>query len=250
MIEAFFFGAEGREVFGTYHPPTGGGVNHLTIICPPLFAEYMSTHLALRELAISLSTAGQHVIRFDYRGTGDSSGEISEMRLQDWIEDIRSTIREGIDISGASQLNLVGVRAGALLLCKALQRGDRVHRIALWDPVPDGRSYVETLRDVQRSLLARNPFLRRGEKTSAATELAGQPVADAMIDDLTTLESAVYNDIDDVAEVVFTKEDAEMPPKPTRRSLVRFPCNWGTDSEALLMPKPVLERLRAIVVGR
>ena len=82
MIEAFFFGEDGNEIFGTYHAPGGMGTDALTVICPPLLAEYMSTQVALRELAISLSAAGHHVLRFDYRGTGDSAGDIADMMRQ------------------------------------------------------------------------------------------------------------------------------------------------------------------------
>ena len=51
MIEAFFFGPSNQQVFAIYHPPVGGSGQVLTVICPPLFNEYMRTHLALRELA-------------------------------------------------------------------------------------------------------------------------------------------------------------------------------------------------------
>ena len=54
MIEAFFFGPSNQQVFAIYHPPAGGSGQVLTVICPPLFNEYMRTQLALRELAISL----------------------------------------------------------------------------------------------------------------------------------------------------------------------------------------------------
>ena len=64
----------------------------LTVICPPLFNEYMRTQLALRELAISLAERGQHVLRLDYRGTGDSFGDLGEVAISDWVEDIALAI--------------------------------------------------------------------------------------------------------------------------------------------------------------
>ena len=81
MIEAFFFGPSNQQVFASYHPPVGGSGQVLTVICPPLFNEYMRTQLALRELAISLAERGQHVLRLDYRGTGDSFGDLDEVTL-------------------------------------------------------------------------------------------------------------------------------------------------------------------------
>jgi alpha/beta superfamily hydrolase len=93
--EAFFFGPGNQQVFATYHPAAGGGGQVLTVICPPLFSDYMRTQLALRELAISLAERGQHVLRFDYRGTGDSIGEIGEVTVSNWLEDIALAVREG-----------------------------------------------------------------------------------------------------------------------------------------------------------
>jgi alpha/beta superfamily hydrolase len=50
--------------------------------------EYMRTHLALGELSLALAEKGQHVLRFDYRGIGDSFGELCDVTASDWLEDI------------------------------------------------------------------------------------------------------------------------------------------------------------------
>ena len=60
----------------------------LTVISPQLFNEYMCTHLALGELSLALAEKGQHVLRFDYRGTGDSFGDLCDVTASDWLEDI------------------------------------------------------------------------------------------------------------------------------------------------------------------
>ena len=126
----------------------------LTVICPPLFNEYMRTQLALRELAISLAERGQHVLRFDYRGTGDSSCELDEVAISDWLEDIALAVREGRDLSGSSVVRLLGVRAGALLACRSAGASGDVQRLVLWDPVPDGAEYLQALRRIQGQSLS------------------------------------------------------------------------------------------------
>ncbi|MGH7130027.1 MAG: alpha/beta fold hydrolase [Planctomycetaceae bacterium] len=156
MVEAFYFGPAGAELFAVYHPARDPGAEILTILCPPLFAEGMRTQLAMRELGISLAEAGQHVLRFDYRGTGDSAGTLAGIRLSDWCEDIRAVMREGMEISGAPRVNLVGVRAGALFLCCALQGQPPVDKVVLWDPVLSGTAYVGQLRRIQAKMLDRN----------------------------------------------------------------------------------------------
>jgi alpha-beta hydrolase superfamily lysophospholipase len=138
-----------KQVFATYHPASGGGGVVLIIICPPLFSDYTRTHLALRELAMALAERGQHVLRFDYRGTGDSFGDLGEVTVSDWLEDIALGVREGREISGSSVVRLLGVRAGALLACAAARALSDVQRLVLWDPISDGAGYLQVLRGVQ-----------------------------------------------------------------------------------------------------
>jgi predicted alpha/beta hydrolase len=66
---------------------------------PAAVLRYILTHLVLRELAMALAERGQHVLRFDYRGTGDSFGELGEVTVSDWLEDIALGVREGREIS-------------------------------------------------------------------------------------------------------------------------------------------------------
>src|SRR5207245_5586572 len=127
--EAFFFGPRNQRIFANYHPAAGGGGVMLTVICPPLFSDYMRTHLALRELAMVLAERGQHVLRLDYRGTGDSFGDLSEVAISDWVEDITLAVREGREISGSRVVRLLGVRAGALLASKSVGARSEERRV-------------------------------------------------------------------------------------------------------------------------
>src|SRR4029077_11133842 len=95
VTEAFFFGPSNQQLFANYHLPAGGNGRVLAVICPPLFSDYTRTQLALRTLAISLAASGQHVLRLDYRGTGDSFGDLGEVAISDWVEDIAFAVQEG-----------------------------------------------------------------------------------------------------------------------------------------------------------
>ena len=172
MHEAFFFGPSNQQLFANYHPAVRGDGRMLTVICPPLFSEYMRSHSMLRELAISLAEGGQHVLRLDYRGTGDSFGDLIEVGVSDWVEDIELAVREGRELSGNSVVRLLGVRAGALLACKSTGALNDVQRLVLWDPVPDGASYLQDLRDVQATLLEQHFYLSRDERREARQEYA------------------------------------------------------------------------------
>ena len=246
MQEAFFFGPSNKQVFATYHPASGGGGQVLTVICPPLFADYMRTQLALRELAMALAERGQHVLRFDYRGTGDSSGELSEAMVSDWLEDIALAIREGREISGSSMVRLLGVRAGALLACAAARASGDVQRLVLWDPIPDGAGYLETLRRVQTLMLQRNIHLSRAERREAIHDCEGYRVSKRMLEQLPLLDAGTYSSVPKSAlHVVSTSAAAGFPVQGVSREIVPELCDWDDAGDELIMNRPVLERLVA-----
>ncbi|MGH6803332.1 MAG: hypothetical protein ACREC3_08190 [Methyloceanibacter sp.] len=41
MVEAFYFELRNQQLFASYRLPVGGNRRVLTVICPPLFLEYM-----------------------------------------------------------------------------------------------------------------------------------------------------------------------------------------------------------------
>ncbi len=244
MIEALFFGPSDEKVFGIYHPPVGGRGQVLTVICPPLFNEYMLTQLALRELAISLAERGQHVLRLDYRGTGDSFGDLGKVAISDWVEDIVLAVREGRDLSGSRVVRLLAVRAGALLACRAAAASSDVQRLVLWDPVPDGAGYLQVLRRIQVAMLVQNPYLSRAERREARHEYAGHRLSERMLEELRLLDARTYSSVPkSKLHVVSTSPEAGFPVPGVLHEVAQFACNWETDFDNLMMPKPVLERL-------
>ncbi len=246
MIEALFFGPSSEQVFAIYHPPVGGSGQVLTVICPPLFNEYMRTQLALRELAISLSERGQHVLRLDYRGTGDSFGDLGEVTISDWIEDIALAVCEGRDLSGSRVVRLLAVRAGALLACRSVGASSDVQRLVLWDPVRDGAGYLQVLRRIQVAMLEQNPYLSRAERREAMHEYARHRLSERMLEEFRLLDASTYSSVPkSKLHVVSTSSEAGFPVAGVPQDLTRFACNWETNLENLMMPKPVLERLNA-----
>jgi pimeloyl-ACP methyl ester carboxylesterase len=244
VIEPFFFGPNNQQVFAIYHPPIGGSGQALTVICPPLFNEYMRTQLALRELAISLAERGQHVLRLDYRGTGDAFGDLGEVAISDWVEDIALAVREGRDLSGSSVVRLLGVRAGALLACRSASASSDVQRLVLWDPVPDGVGYLQSLRRSQMTILERDLALSRAERRETSHEYAGYRLSERMLEEFRLLDASTYSSVPkSKLHVVSTSSEAGFPVPGVPQDVARFACNWETNMDDLMIPKPVLERL-------
>ena len=244
MQEAFFFGPSGQPIFASYHPPDGGVGEVLTVICPPLFSEYQRTHPALREIALMLAQVGQHVLRFDYRGTGDSLGDLEEYSISDWVDDVAQTVREGKEISGCDAVRLLSVRAGALIACKFMGTSSDVQRSVMWDPVAHGTGYLQGLRQAQADLCRRNQYLDRHERREVVGEYAGHVLSARMVEELDALDANTYARIPtERMRVVTTSPDYGFPIQGVACERAAFRCNWDSLATEMIVPRPVMERL-------
>ena len=249
VIEPFFFGPIHRQIFATFHPSARGNSQALTVICPPLFSEYMRVHVALRKLAISLAERGQDVLRFDYRGTGDSFEDLSAVDISDWVDDIAAAVREGRNLSGSSVVQVVGVRAGALLACRAVGASSDVKRFVLWDPVPNGADYLQSLRTIQAKMLARTP-LSRADRREAVREYAGHRLSDSMIEQLRSLDASAYSSVPkSKLHIIMTSLAGGFPVQGVACCQESFACEWENETEDQLIPQLVLERLTSCLTA-
>jgi uncharacterized protein len=106
------------------------------VICHPIGNEQIFAYRTMRLLAARLVQAGFHVLRFDYFGTGDSYGDTGEGDLASWCGDIETAIEELREITGATKVNLAGLRLGANLSARvAAYRPKDVSKLVLWEPL-------------------------------------------------------------------------------------------------------------------
>jgi pimeloyl-ACP methyl ester carboxylesterase len=145
-MNPFFFGDSAAQLYGVHHPPRGQRERSVgVVLCAPFGQEYMRSHRAFRQLALLLSRAGFHVLRFDYSATGDSAGDGDQASIAQWTHDTRAAIDELKETAGVDRVALVGLRLGALVAALAAEgRGD-VAAIIHWDPAVSGRAHLEEL---------------------------------------------------------------------------------------------------------
>jgi dienelactone hydrolase len=116
------------------------------VLCQTFGLEGGFSHFALRLVAEQLADAGFVALRFDYDGTGDSSGSGEDPgRVAAWTSSVRAAVDFVTSIAGVP-VALVGMGVGALFAVEEAARRGGVKALVLWDPPPSGRSYLREQR--------------------------------------------------------------------------------------------------------
>jgi len=255
--QAFYFTSGGQHLFATLHHPAAntapaGG----WLLCAPFGEERGFAQRTCVEWARALSAAGHWVLRFDYRGYGDSEGLFEQFTAEDHIADILAARLELERRSGVPCRGLWGLRLGASLATLAAVRGKLDVALALWEPIVSGDRYMEDLlRWVMVKEMAntgRAPRTRDDLKAHMAAGgqviIEGHPLADAAYRaiariDLSALEAPFAGRafIAQVSAKPQSKPRREMealrrPLGGAQLDLVQVPPPWQQNDEYAVKP--------------
>ncbi len=145
----FYFGDDQSPLLGWLHQSLPVRKDVCFVICPPLAVEYMSTYRSLRYMADYLALAGFPVLRFDYHGTGDSSGfNMNENRVPDWLNSVEQSYHFAKELTGCDKVSLLGFRFGATLAALVAEKLPLEHLI-VWAAAESGKRFTREVRAVQ-----------------------------------------------------------------------------------------------------
>ena len=186
---------DGSPVYAAYHAPAQAEAACPILICPPLFEERKSAYAALRKLALRLALAGHAVMRFDYRGSGESGGSSATRRWVHLAEDAAEARETLARLSGRKEAVLLGLRLGATL---ALQEaaGAGAMAVAALAPILSGAAQVRQwkMRSKIRAELtdrtARGSQVdaEHGQDARATLDFDGYEVHPGFFEDVTALD--------------------------------------------------------------
>ena len=132
--------------FGWLHRPAGAQAGIGVVLCNPFGYEALCTYRGWREFAGALAARGMPTLRFDYPGTGDSSGsEEDPQRLRAWVDSIKAAATWLRVETGVTRLSLCGLRLGATLAALAAEELGEVENLVLLMPLSSGKSYIREL---------------------------------------------------------------------------------------------------------
>ena len=252
-MEAFYFGPSESYLFGVYYPRQNGNRNEGIVLCNPFGQEYMRAHRSMRRLALNLAAQGYSVLRFDYRGTGDSAGTIETASPLVWQDDIRHAVQELIDIAAVPKVSLLGLRLGGLLAAGVAQESTNISRLLLWDSVISGQAYID---EIAGEITQANPERSRAKFVGADGSLHfnGFCLPHFFQQELIKLNLVEMNSLDKlgIAQIIshetadFTALKAKFDAHPKYYyELAPAPHDWNYVDHVggILWPQPVMEAI-------
>ncbi|NSW58298.1 MAG: alpha/beta fold hydrolase [Armatimonadetes bacterium] len=156
------FDSGGLLLHGILHEPDEG-CDRCILVCDPFAEEKKCAHRPLVDIARALCAGGYTVLRFDYRGCGNSPGDFVDYGPSDWEEDIRRATVFLRAESGRAWIGLAGLRLGATLALRVATSMADIAAVILWEPILDGQTYVR--QNLRRSMI--KAMLTDGQKFDA-----------------------------------------------------------------------------------
>lgn len=243
----FFFG---DGLFGVIYRPAPCRPSGW-VVCNPFGSERTRAHRVLVELARCLAADGSCVLRFDYRGTGDSLGDFGDYSIDDYLDDIDSAVAQLEQVSGVRCGGLIGLRLGADLAALSSSRHGTRRDLVLWEPIVNGTRYQKTiLRTVMANEMTNSSGVHR-TRTDLKRDLAagrsvsvdGFAVSSLMFDSLHPIDlNALGRPDSDAILFVQSKAAANPPVKPDIAKLIgAYSTAEETDFLSIQAPSPWIQ---------
>jgi alpha-beta hydrolase superfamily lysophospholipase len=184
----FFPARDGTPLYGVYHAPAQDP-RLAVLIAPGLFEERKSAYAVLAGLARELAAAGHPVLRFDFRGSGESGGESAARRWTHLGEDLAAARDALLRLSGRPAAALLGLRLGASLVLQEAAAREAPAVVAL-APVLKGATEVRLwrVRSKVRAELTGADSASSASATGGVVDLDGFAVAPEFLEDVSRLD--------------------------------------------------------------
>lgn len=122
---AGYLDCEGDQLYFVRHHArqAEGGTRGSIVLCGTIGAQRERAYRTMVETARLMAARGFEVVRFDYRGIGESGGRFERMCLSDWKRDVEACAALLREDAPGMPMALWGVRAGALLASECFAEG-------------------------------------------------------------------------------------------------------------------------------
>jgi len=194
-IEPLYFNRGKERLFGVHYRPqiNQQSLSHAVLICHPLGHEYSRAYRNLQQFSLQLAQAGFEVLRFDYSGTGNSSGNSDAAQVEEYVSDIQGAAAYLQENSDCNKLSIISLRMGVPLALSADIQG--LENMIFWDPVVKGSHYIQLLQSFHDAALSKLERFRIRRKPSNTAQLYGYAMSKEQRDSLASLTMPHINKI-------------------------------------------------------
>lgn len=149
--ESIMLKNQGQKIFGILHKPVTETPFPLVIICHGLGGHKVGRYRLYVSLATQLTARGIGALRFDFRGSGDSDGEFSEMTLETQVSDVEAVfnyVSQHPEVD-TNRVGVMGRSFGGAVTVLGASRTTLIKSICLWAPVFNGLQWSEKWKQYQ-----------------------------------------------------------------------------------------------------
>jgi len=159
------FQVQGQTIIASLHVPEVAPAPGV-VMCHGFTGTRIEAHFLFVKAARELCAAGLNVLRFDFRGSGESEGSFEEMTIEGEIADALAAL-EGLRAEPTvdpERVALLGLSLGGLVAACAAARDGQVRALVLWAAVADLMEVFQlrTNREEVEAALAREGYVERG----------------------------------------------------------------------------------------
>jgi uncharacterized protein len=135
----------GQKIFGIIHRPIQTPKYPALLMCHGLGGQKSGKYRLYVALAVKLAENGIAALRIDFRGSGDSEGEFSEMTLDGEVSDAL----KGLDFLlrdpcvDSSKVGLFGRSVGGAVAVMAARRSGQAKSLVVWAPIFSGNQWID-----------------------------------------------------------------------------------------------------------
>lgn len=190
--EPAFINSRNRQIYTVLQRPATHNDNGRGILLvSPIGNEQRRVQRPFRNLMQNLSRQGYTLMRFDWRGTANSSGNTDQINsLQPWIDDLQDAAEQLAN--HVSCIDVVAIRMGALIASQTPIKCVPINARYYWDPVASGRTWLNEMETLHSGIL--NDTFRflwpRKRASGEISEFAGLELNNSLI---TVLENEILN---------------------------------------------------------
>lgn len=136
---------KGQKIFGILHKPLISSPYPAVLMCHGLAGHKTGKYRMYVILAQKLAEKGIASLRIDFRGSGDSEGDFSEMTLDSEVSDalIGLDYLSQLPFIDRERLGIFGRSVGGTVALMAAKRFGLIKSLATWAPLFDGQQWVD-----------------------------------------------------------------------------------------------------------